>query len=131
MPNVTIDQAVDAYIKLRNKKAEIEASIKDQVDTIKKQMDKLEAFMIQQASAQGVKSFKTEHGTAFLTTKDFATVADWDTVLEFIKQNDAYDLLERRVSKAAVRSHIDLHKQPPAGVTYGSHLGVNVRKPSN
>jgi hypothetical protein len=39
-------------------------------------------------------------------------------------------MLERRISKTAVRSYIEAHKEVPAGVNYGTKLSVNVRKPA-
>ena len=50
--------------------------------------------------------------------------------LKFIKDNDAFDMLEKRVSKTAVRAYIDMHNTVPAGVNFGTKLGVNVRKPT-
>lgn len=127
---LTVDQVVAGYLKLRDRKALIVAKAKDDVDAIDAQLDKLGAWIKEQADAQGVTSFKTKHGTAFLTTTDYANVADWDAVLDFIKTNSAYDLLEKRISKNAVRGYIDLNKSVPAGVNYGTKLDVNVRKPS-
>lgn len=128
--SLTVDQVVAAYIKLRDKKASLEAVVKEQTEELVAQMTKLETWLREQASAQGVTSFKTPHGTAFLTTVDYAQVADWDAVLDFVRKNDAYDMLERRVSKRAVRSYIDENKAVPDGITYGTRLEVNVRRPT-
>ena len=117
-------------MKLRHQKESIENEAKAQVKDIKENMTKLEAWIKEKADADGVTSFKTKHGTAFLTTNDFARVADWDAMLEFIQENEAYDLLEKRVSKVAVRGYIDMNKAVPAGVTYGTRIDVNVRKPA-
>ena len=117
-------------MKLRHQKESIENEAKAQVKDIKENMSKLEAWIKEKADADGVTSFKTKHGTAFLTTNDFARVADWDAMLEFIQENEAYDLLEKRVSKVAVRGYIDMNKAVPAGVTYGTRVDVNVRKPA-
>ena len=127
---VTVDSVIKTYMKLRSEKEAIEAEVKDQVSGIKGKMEKLEAWLKAKADADGVTSFKTEHGTAFLTTTDFANVADWDAVLNFIKTEEAYDLLEKRVSKAAVRGYIDSMKEVPAGINYGTKLDINVRKPT-
>ena len=126
---LTVDTVIDTYLKLRNKKEAIEAETKDRVAGIKENMAKLEGWIKEQADKQGVKSFKTDHGTAFLTTTDFAQVADWDAVLSFIKDNDAFDMLEKRVSKTAVRGYIEKNKTVPSGVNYGTRIDVNVRKP--
>jgi hypothetical protein len=126
---LTVDTVIDTYLKLRGKKEAIEAETKQKVKGIKDNMAKLEAWLKEKADDQGVKSFKTDHGTAFLTTTDFAQVADWDAVLGYIKENDAYDMLEKRVSKTAVRGYIEKNKSVPSGVNYGTRIDVNVRKP--
>lgn len=128
--SVTVDDVVAAYLKLRNKKEAIEAEMKDQVKVLKEKMEQFEAWIKDQADAQGVTSFKTKHGTAFLTTTDYANVADWDAVLGFIRENEAYDMLEKRISKVAVRGYIDANKAVPPGVNYGTKLEVNIRKPT-
>jgi hypothetical protein len=57
-------------------------------------------------------------------------VADWDAMLSFVKENEAYDLFEKRVSKVAVRGYIEQTKTVPPGVNYGTRLDVNIRKPT-
>ena len=128
--SVTVDDVIATYMKLRDQKATIEAEVKDKVSTIKGKMDKLEAWIKDKADAEGVTSFKTKHGTAFLTTTDYANVADWDATLQFIQEHGAYDMLEKRVSKTAVRGYIEQTKAVPPGINYGTKLEVNVRKPA-
>jgi hypothetical protein len=128
--SVNVDDVIATYMKLRDQKAAIEGEVKDKVAAIKTKMEKLEAWIKEKADAEGVTSFKTKHGTAFLTTTDYANVADWDAVLGFIQENGAYDMLEKRVSKTAVRGYIDQQKAVPPGINYGTKLEVNVRKPA-
>jgi hypothetical protein len=80
--SVNVDDVIATYMKLRDQKAAIEGEVKDKVAAIKTKMEKLEAWIKEKADAEGVTSFKTKHGTAFLTTTDYANVADWDAVLE-------------------------------------------------
>jgi len=127
---VNVDDVVATYMKLRSQKESIEAEVKDRVSTIKAKMEKLEAWIKEQADAQGVTSFKTKHGTAFLTTTDYANVADWDAVLDFIRTQEAFDMLEKRISKIAVRGYIEANKAVPPGVNYGTKLEVNIRTPA-
>ena len=128
IPNV--DDVVGTYLKLRHRKELLEAETKEKVDAIKTQLMKLEAWIKDQMDQQGVKSFKTAHGTAFMATTDWANVADWDAVLEYIKANDAFDMLEKRVAKLAVRGYIEKNKAVPPGINYGTKIEVNVRKPA-
>ncbi len=128
--SVTVDEVVAAYIKLRAKKDAMEAETKAEVKKIVEKMDKFEGWLKQQADAQGVTSFKTKHGTAFLKTTDYANVENWDAAFNFILQNQAYDLLNKAVSKVAVRGYIDANKAVPPGVNYGTKIEVEVRKPT-
>jgi hypothetical protein len=127
VPN--IGDVIRTYMALRSQKDAIEAEMKSRVDGIKANMAKLEAWIKEKADEQGVTSFKSDFGTAFLTTTDYANVADWDAVLNFVRTNEAYDMLEKRISKIAVRGYIQQNKTVPPGVNYGTKLEVNIRKP--
>jgi hypothetical protein len=127
---VTVDVVIKKYMKLREEKAVVEAEIKERIDAIKANMEKLEAWLKAKLDADGLTSFKTDYGTAFLTTTDFASVEDWDAVLRFIREEEAFDMLEKRVSKTAVRGYIEANKEVPPGVKYGTKLDINVRKPT-
>lgn len=128
--STTVGQVIETYIKLRTRKEELEASVKENVREIKTKLIKLEAWLQAKADEDGVTSFKSDYGTAFLTTTDLASVGDWDAVLKFIRDNDAWDILERRVSKNAVRGYIDANGSVPDGVNFGSRVTINVRRPT-
>lgn len=129
MGELTVDQVITAYLQFRNEKSTIRADAETKTAAIDAKLEKLEAWLKTKADADGVTSFRTPHGTAFMTTVDYANVADWDAIIAYIKANEAYDMLEKRVSKNAVRGYINANKAVPPGVTYGTKLEVNVRKP--
>lgn len=128
--SVKLDEVIRLYVRLRDQRSDLEKVLKEQLDPIKKDMEKLESYLLRELTSLGVSSFKTEGGTAFITTKEWATVRDWEVTLRFIRENAAYDLLERRVSKIAVRTLVDGGTTPP-GVDYGTKLGVNIRRPNS
>ena len=125
---LNVGDVIKTYMTLRRKKEEVEAQVKEQVKDIKEKMVKLESYLKVKMDEDGLTSFKSDHGTAFLTTTDYANVADWDEVVQFVKDNDAYDMFEKRISKMAVREYIDQNKLVPPGVNYGTKLSVNIRK---
>jgi len=127
---LTVDKVVKAYLNLRAQKESLEADIKNRVSEIKENMVKLEGWIKAESDRTGVKSFKTDYGTAFVTTSDFASVGDWDAVLGFVKEHDAFDMLTHGVNKTAVREYIDANKAIPSGVNYGTKIGVSVRRPA-
>ena len=122
---ITIDKVIAKYMQLRDEKTKLVADTKALTDAIDANLVKLEQYIKVRANQDGVTSFKTAYGTAFLTTGDFANVADWGAVLTFIKDNEAYDMLQRRVSKEAVRGYIDANKEVPPGINYGTKLELS------
>lgn len=129
MTTPNIGDVIRTYMKLREQKTKLEATVKDDLTKLKTKMDKLEAYLKVKMDEQGLTSFKSDHGTAFLTTTDYANVESWDKTLKFIRDNEAFDMLEKRVSKVAVRGYIEANKSVPPGITYGTKLEVNIRKP--
>ncbi len=128
---VKVDAAIAVYLKLREQKAQIEKAAKADVEKLERDMDKLTSWLKIQADEAGVSSFKTAAGTAFLKATDYASVADWDAVLGYIKENDKYEMLTKGVSKVAVREILTESGSLPPGVNFGTKLEVQVRKPTN
>ena len=130
MAELKVEDVVATYITLRERKEAIEAKIKDELADIKQKMVQLETWIQAKCDETGVTSFKTPAGTAFMTTSDYASVADWDAVLQFIKDNDAWYMLTRGVNKKHVREHIDEVGSVPSGVNFGTKISVSVRRPA-
>ena len=124
-----VEDVIGMYLKLRRKKEAIESEVTDKVSGIKEKMSKIEAWIQRKADKDGVTSFSAKGvGTAFLTKTDYASVDDWDATLKYVKEHEAYELLERRVAKKAVREIIEERGQVPSGITYGTRVSVNIRK---
>lgn len=128
MSKPKIDAVVAAYIKLRDHKDEVKSRHKDELAPINEQMAKLEGWLHRELNAQGVDSFKTKAGTAFVQKATSVTVAEWDVTLPFIREHDLWDLLEARVSKSAVQDYVESTKEVPPGVNVRVEEVVRVRR---
>jgi hypothetical protein len=126
---VSLDQLVAGYITLRDRIEVVKEQHKQQLAPMSENLKKLEAGILQRLQAQGMQHAATAHGTAYIARHDAAAVRDWDQTLEFVKANSAWGLLERRVSKNALRDFLDQGIAVP-GVELTSALTVNVRRNS-
>jgi len=127
---IKIDKVVTAYIQLRDKKAVMKKEYDEAKAEIDSQLTDLENFIMEQTNLLGVDSFKTEAGTAYRHEVISATVGDWDKTLQFIQNNDAWNLLEHRVSKKAVEEYKEAHGEVPPGVNFNSMYAIGVRRSS-
>ena len=123
-------RVIAAYRKLRDLKDAKKKQHSEELRPLNDKIIELEAWMLNKLNEVGANSIKTESGTAYKSTQTKAKVSDWDEALTFVRTNDLWHLLERRVSKTAVEEYIESEGTPPPGIEVDSEVKLNVRKPS-
>lgn len=121
---------IGAYVKLRAEKDRETAEYKARVKSIDERMKKLEVWLQMWLTTENVNSVNTDAGTAYKTTVEQATVSDMNSFIEFVKENEAWHLLEKRVSKTGVRELLDADEPLPPGINWYVTTAINVRKPN-
>lgn len=125
---VNIVEIVEKYIKLRDKRDAIKNEVKQKVATIEAAMAIAEGVLMDFFNKSGMDSAGCAAGTAFKTTRTSATVADWDSVIEYIKENEAWHMLEHRVSKKAIEEYVATEGDLPPGVNWSAETTINIRR---
>lgn len=123
----TVDEVVEGYIRLRDRRDEIKKRQAEELEPIKASMDKMENWLMAQLNAQHAESIRCKAGTAFKETRTSAKVEDWDATLPYILENELYHLLERRVSKTAVEEMAENGQEVP-GVSLNRETVVRIRR---
>lgn len=124
------NEIIGAYVKLRAEKDRETAEYKARVKSIDERMKKLEVWLQMWLTTENVNSVNTDAGTAYKTTVEQATVSDMNSFIEFVKENEAWHLLEKRVSKTGVRELLDADEPLPPGINWYVTTAINVRKPN-
>ena len=127
-PNLTPAQMIEKYLALRDKKAALEAEHKNIIAPYNLVMGQLENFLLDDLNNAGGNSLATDAGTCYRTTVTSATVENWTETLQFIKDNEKWELLEARVGKKAVLAEIEESAKPVPGVKVTQMSGLNVRR---
>jgi hypothetical protein len=125
-----LSELVGKYVELRDKKAEMKAEFDAKASKIDEALNKIEAALLKTFESSGLDSIKTEFGTAYTTTQTTATVADPDAFRKFVKDNDAFEFFQNRVSKTAVEQYKAVHDDIPPGLNWREERVVNVRRAS-
>jgi hypothetical protein len=114
---------------LRDRRAQRKAAYdNDDADDRTKQ-DKIEVEFLRRFQERGIDNVSARDvGTAYRTTRSSATVADWDTFLNHVVENEAWEMLERRVNKTAVQQYKAEEEDLPPGVNWAETQVVNFRR---
>lgn len=123
-----MDAIIEKYIKLRDGKAQLVQKHKEKIQGIDSVLARIEAALLEEFREMGVQSVKTDAGTAYVQLRTSAGVADWDAVLAYIRENEEWGMLERRVNKSAVESFREEKNDLPPGVNWREEQVVNVRR---
>jgi hypothetical protein len=121
------DEVVQKYLELRQAVEDIEADAKKRKAELKSKMSVIEGWFLQEAVKHGLRDIPTTHGTVYWSRHHSAKVDSRDAFLQYVAVNSAWDLLEARASKTAVKSFIAAHNTPPPGVTYSTVQVFNLR----
>ena len=130
MPAVKIDVLVAKYIAARDMKTKLDAAHKTKLEPLIAAMEKTEAAILDFFNKHGIDNAKCEAGTAYKASRTSATVNDMDQFLDFVRANDAWHFLEKRVAKTQVDEYVQQHKDLPPGISYTQMAALNVRRAS-
>ena len=117
------------FIGLRDRRAQRKAAYDDDDAGDRDRQNKIEVEFLRRFQARGIDNVSARDvGTAYKSTRSSATVADWDAFLDHVRGSDAWELLERRVSKAAVEQVKSVNDDLPPGVNWAETQVVNFRR---
>jgi len=125
MSEVTADKLVKAYIKIRDKRAELSK----QDSELEEQMEIIQAELLTICKETGTDGLKTQYGTVSRRLSKRYWTSDWESLYAFIKEHDAFHFLHQRISNGNVDTFLaenpDLH---PPGLQADASYIVTVRR---
>jgi hypothetical protein len=127
--DATADKLVKAYIKMRDFRSQLKSQYEEQDSTIKEQMELVEGQMLELCKTTGADSLRTKFGTVSRTVQTRYWTGDWEAMYKFIMENNAPDLLERRISQTQMREFIKENPDAmPIGLNVDNRYAVSVRR---
>lgn len=123
-----IAELVGHYVGFRDKKEELKRFRTELESGLDAFMESIENRLLQVLDASGQESAKTKFGTAYKKKSTSTKVADWNVLIGYVKENDAYDILTKSVAKDAVKQRIEETGEPVPGVDLVTWIEVGIRR---
>jgi hypothetical protein len=130
---LNLDELVKIYLTIRTEREKLKASWEVQDGELEQEMKLLEQSMLTVCNDTNASSIRTESGTVIRSLKERFTTNDWDNFKKFVLDNEAIDLLERRIHQGNFKEFMAEHQGEglPPGVNVMKEFTIVVRKPSN
>lgn len=107
----TVGSLIDGLFDLREERRELAAAER----MVKSRYEALEARLMAALDGQDMTQARGGKATATVSEDDYATVVDWDRLYQYVAQNQAFHLLQRRVNNAPWKELCALNGQPVPG----------------
>jgi hypothetical protein len=127
-PVYRIDERVAQYVYLRDLLAEKKKVYKADIAPIEEAMGKLGGSLLRFLNGTGQKSARTAYGTVIVLIEYSARCTDPDAFITYVRENDAWELVDRRANKTAVKVFAETHGNLPPGVELNSYQTIGVRQ---
>ena len=130
---LNLEELVKIYLTIRNEREKLKKSWEVKDGELEQEMKLLEQSMLTVCNDTNASSIRTESGTVIRSLKERFTTNDWDNFKKFVLDNEAIDLLERRIHQGNFKEFMAEHKDDglPPGVNVMREFTIVVRKPSN
>jgi len=127
------EELVTAYIAVRSERDKLAKDYEEKDAELKADLAKLEAALLLICNDVGVESLKTKNGTAMRRVNERFFCSDWDNFRKFVMENDAPELLERRIHQGNFKQFMSDHKGDglPPGVNVTREYAITVRRASS
>jgi len=126
---VDLAKLTSAYIKIRDKRAEIKRAFEDQDNDLVEQLELLEGQMLDMCKQMNADSIRTPYGTIIRSVKSRYWTNDWDSMYDFINREGAFGLLEKRLHQSNMRQFLEENPEKlPVGLNVENAYTVVVRR---
>ena len=129
MSEITADKLISAYIKLRTARQKLTQDYESADAELREKQDKVSEMLLDICKDMGADSIKTQFGTATRRLSIRYKTTDWDSMYKFIKEHDAFHLLEQRIHQTNMKNLLEENPEMvPMGLSSDSEYVISVRK---
>lgn len=130
MNSPNTEELVAVYLTLREERARLKSEYEDSDNKLAEDMKQVEQVLLEVCKSINADSIKTAVGTVIRKVNERFYCNDWGNFKDYVLEQGAIDLLERRIHQGNFKQHLAETKADglPPGVNVMREFGVTVRK---
>ena len=126
---VSAEKLAEIYVKIRDARAALKERFEDEDDVLKEQLDMIAEKMLAMCQDINADSIRTHAGTIIRKVDTRYWTTDWESMYDFIHENDCYGLLEKRLHQTNMKQFLEENPDKlPVGLQADSKYSIVVRR---
>lgn len=127
-----LDNVVKTYLAIRDERDKLAREHEAKDKELANDLAELEQVLLNSCNEINADSIKTEVGTIIKSTRESFVCGDWDNFKQFVKDNDAIELLQQRIHQSNFKEFLSNREEEglPPGISSMREFKITVRKPS-
>jgi hypothetical protein len=126
---VSIEKLTNAYVKIRDKRAELSAKYKEEDEILVSQLDKIKQALLDYCKEEGVESVRTNAGLVYRSTRSRYWTSDWESMYKFVLEHEVPEFFDKRLNQTNVKQFLEENPDLlPAGLNVDSEFTISVRR---
>ena len=109
-----IEELVKELWDIREAKRELSQTEKD----LNQRYDLAKRSLLELLNNQGLSSVKTTVARVTITESEVVSVTDWDSFYDYVRENNAFHLLQKRPASSACKEQKNISGEPVPGTQF-------------
>lgn len=127
--DVSAEKLADIYVKIRDARTALKERFESEDDVLKTQLDLVAEKMLTLCQDIDADSIRTPAGTIIRKVDTRYWTTDWESMYDFIHENDCYGLMEKRIHQTNMKQFLEEHPDKlPVGLQADSKYSIVVRR---
>ena len=127
--DVSAKKLAEIYVKVRDARNALKERFEEEDTVLKEQLDTLAGKMLELCKDIDADSIRTTAGTIIRKVDTRYWTTDWDAMYQFVEENDAFPLLEKRIHQTNMKQFLEEHPDKlPVGLQADSKYTIVVRR---
>ena len=127
--DVSAEKLAEIYVKIRDARSALKEKFESEDSTLKEQLDMLAEKMLELCQDIDADSIRTSAGTIIRKVDTRYWTTDWDSMYQFVEENNAFPLLEKRIHQTNMKQFLEENPDKlPVGLQADSKYTIVVRR---
>jgi len=127
---LSLEKLTKVYLKMTAKRTELKSAFDAEYNLLTQERDKVKQALLNYCKENNVDSLKTPEGLFYRSVKQSYWTSDWESMYEFILENEVPEFFDKRLNQKNVRQYLEENPDKlPKGLNSDSSYTLSVRRP--